>query len=260
VSIEVAEKRSLPVYEAGAIEVPFVIAGMYEVISRDTHWEEHSHPTHELLWSAKGSSSTTVGSRVWTITPTIGLWIPAGVLHSGWTPAGTALRSVQFSIREVPSISADPVAVEVSPLLRLLLDRLGADDLDDVSRSTPEAMVLDVLRPAPHQLLLHVPQSPLLAPIVARVQADPADDTQLGEWARSLGVSARTITRAFDAETGVGFTRWVVTARVQHAITLLAQGHAIEQVAPRVGYRSVSAFGTAFRRVTGISPGRFREL
>jgi len=260
VSIEVAETRSLPVYEAGAIEVPFVIAGMYEIISRDTQWEEHSHPTHELLWSAKGSSSATVGSRVWTITPTLGLWIPAGVLHSGWTPAGTALSSMHFSIHAVPSISAEPVAVEVSPLLRLLLDRLNTDDLDEVSRSTTETMVLDVLTPASHQLLLRVPESALLAPIVATVQADPADETQLGEWAQRLGVSARTITRAFDSETGVGFTRWVVTARVQHAITLMAQGRPIEEVAGRVGYRSVSAFGTAFRRITGMSPGRFREL
>lgn len=253
------DTRSLPTYEAGAIEVPFVIAGKYETVSRDTFWEEHSHPTHELLWSEQGAASATVGPRVWTITPTIGLWIPAGVRHSGWTPAGTWLRAAQFSIRSVPSISAGPVAVDCSPLLRLLLDRLTAGDLDVDSRSTTEEMVLDVLAPATHELLLRVPESGLVAPIVAAVQADPSDATQLGEWAMRLGVSARTITRVFLAETGLGFAKWVAAARVQYAITLLAAGDDIDGIAYTVGYRSASAFGTAFRRVTGMSPGRFRE-
>ena len=31
-------------------------------------------------------------------------------------------------------------------------------------------------------------------------------------------------------------------------------------VAARVGYSSASAFGAAFRRTTGLTPGRFREL
>lgn len=251
--------RTLPMYEAGSVEVPFVIAGKFETVSRDTYWEEHSHPTHELLWSERGASSATIGPRVWTITPSIALWIPAGVRHSGWTPAGTWLRAAQFSIRSVPAISAGPVAVECSPLLRLLLNRLTTDDIDPGSRATTETMVLDVLAPAPNELLMTVPQSALLAPIVAAVHTDPADGTQLAEWAKRLGVSARTITRAFHAETGLGFSRWVATARVQYAITLLAEGEDIDGIAYAVGYRSVSAFGTAFRRVTGMSPGRFRE-
>ena len=32
----------------------------------------------------------------------------------------------------------------------------------------------------------------------------------------------------------------------------------LDEVAERVGYRSASSFSTAFRRVTGMSPGRFR--
>lgn len=48
-SVEAAESRTLPVYEAGEINVPFVIAGMDELVSRETRFEPHSHPTHELL-------------------------------------------------------------------------------------------------------------------------------------------------------------------------------------------------------------------
>lgn len=249
--------RLLPSYDAGSVEVPYVIQGASEVITCDTWWEEHSHPTHELLWNERGAATVTVGPRTWTVTPSTGLWVPAGVLHSGWTPAGTWQRAAQLNTRTVPSISATPVAVDVTALLTLLLDRLDGE-LSGRSRATTEAMVLDVLAPAPTELLLRSPTSPLLSPVVEAVLADPADATTLAGWATRLGVSTRTVTRTFVAETGMGFSQWVATARTQHAIALLARGEEIEDVALLVGYGSASAFGTAFRRVTGVSPGRFR--
>ncbi|TDQ45642.1 AraC family transcriptional regulator [Actinorugispora endophytica] len=239
--------------------MPFVVEGMTEFIPCDTFWEEHSHPTHELLWNRQGASSATVGRRIWTITPTAGLWIPAGTPHSGWAPAGTWHRSAQFGVHAVPSISDRPVAVEVTPLLRLLLDRLDTGGIVSEPRSRTEAMVVDLLVPAQRELLLQIPASPLLAPIVAAVRDDPADTTTLAVWAARLGVSTRTITRAFRSETGLGFSRWVATARVQHAVAMLTRGDEIDEVAARTGYHSVSAFGVAFRRITGLSPGRFRS-
>ncbi len=252
-------RRRLPLYEAGAIPVPFVIRGNTERIARDTHWDEHSHPTHELLWNDRGASTATVGERVWTVTPHHGLWIPAGVRHTGWTPAGTWQRAAMFSVDRVPTISEQPTAVEVTPLLRLLLDRLGDAELEDRARATTEAAIVDVLEPAEHELLLRLPRSALLKPIAERMRTTPSDTTSLAEWATRLGVSTRTVTRAFESETGLGFTRWVAAARAQHAITRLTAGDSIDEVSTAVGYRSSTAFGTAFRRVTGMSPGRFRN-
>lgn len=255
---EDVEHRPLPRYAAGALAVPFVIQGSTETMARDTFWPDHSHPTHELLWNDHGVTSTIVGSRSWTVTSSIGLWIPAGTLHSGWMPAGTRYRAAQLSIEHTLPLASGPVAVDVTPLLRLLLDRLGSADLDAAARARTEAMILDVLAPAPHELLLRIPTSPLLAPVVEQVLTRPDDVPTLSGWASRLGVSTRTVTRTFVAETGLGFSQWVAAARAQQAIALLAQGEPMEEVALRVGYRSVSSFGTAFRRVTGMSPGRFR--
>ncbi len=183
------ESRSLPIYAAGAIDVPFVIAGMDELIGRDTRFEEHSHPTHELLWNERGASSATIGSQTWTITPSIGLWIPAGRLHWGIMPTGTWYRTAHFGIDHAPLLSDGAVAVEMTPLLRLLLDRLTDESLDGASRSLTEKMVIDVLAPAEHELLVQVPTSPLLRPIVEVVGEDPSDPRTLSDWAEELGVS-----------------------------------------------------------------------
>ena len=120
------------------------------------------------------------------------------------------------------------------------------------------AAVLDVLAPSPHELFVQQPRGDLLRPIATALTQDPADPRGLADWAALLDVSPRTITRAFRAETGLSFARWQAVVRAQRAVLLLAQGVGVEAVAEQVGYRSASAFGVAFRRTTGLTPGRFR--
>lgn len=241
-----------------AAEMPFVMVSWSESFTRDITWNEHSHPFHELLWNERGASTAVVSSQVWTITPTLGLWMPAGTLHSGSAIAGTWCRATFFGFGTVTSISPAPVGVEITPLLRLLLERLADKELPAESRAVTEAMVLDVLKPTTRELLLHLPTSDLLRPIADAVMDNPGDPRTLTNWASQLGVSARTISRAFNAETGTSFARWVAAVRAQHAVELLARGWEVDAVAEQVGYRSASAFGVAFRRTTGLTPGAFR--
>ncbi|AXK31877.1 AraC family transcriptional regulator [Streptomyces armeniacus] len=252
------EVRTLPVVAAGAVELPSGILGYDEVVACDTTWGEHSHAFHELLWNERGASTAVVGARVWTITPSLGLWMPAGTLHSGSAVAGTWFRAGFFGFHTTPSISDVPVTVEITPLLRLLLERLGEPGLSAGSRATTEAMILDALEPSPRELLVQAPTSAFLRPVAEALRENPGDQRTLADWAAELGVSTRTVTRAFNAETGTSFARWVASVRAQHAVALLAHGWDVESVAEQVGYRSASAFGAAFRRTTGLTPGAFR--
>lgn len=250
--------RTLPTLAAGPIEMPHAILSWSEEFPRDTVWNEHAHPFHELLWNERGASTAVVGPRVWTVTPTLGLWMPAGTPHSGSATAGTRCRANFFGFGTMAPLSPAPVGVEITPLLRLLLERLADVELPQESRKVTEAMVLDVLTPFPRELLVQMPVSDLLRPIADAVRNDPGDQRTLADWAALLGVSARTITRAFNAETGTSFARWVAAVRAQHAVELLSRGWEIDAVAEEVGYRSASAFGVAFRRTTGLTPGAFR--
>jgi len=238
--------------------MPYSILSWSEDFDRDTVWSEHSHPFHELLWNERGASTAVVGTRVWTITPMLGMWMPAGTLHSGSATAGTRCRANFFGFGTMTSISDTPVGVEITPLLRLLLERLADAELPAGSRAVTEAMVFDVLAPSPRELLVQMPTSDLLRPIAEAVREDPGDQRTLEQWAARLGVSPRTLSRAFNAETGTGFARWVAAVRAQHAVELLTRGWEVDAVAEKVGYRSASAFGAAFRRTTGLTPGVFR--
>lgn len=253
------EERLLPLYAAGELEVPFVIAGWDELVERDTHWPDHSHPTHELLWNERGASTVSVGARVFTVTPSLGVWTPAGTVHSANAPAGTWYRAAHFGMQAVEPLAAEPTAVAITPLLRLLLARLVEPGLSAASRAVTEAAVLDVMAPAPRELVVRMPRSALLAPLVRALRSQPGDPRSLDDWARELGVSTRTVTRALQAETGLGFARWQAAVRANHAAVLLLRGDDLDDVASGCGFATVSAFGTAFRRATGVTPGAFRS-
>src|SRR5262249_56073930 len=87
--------------------------------------------------------------------------------------------------------------------------------------------------------------------------ADPADSRTLAEWGREVGASARTLARAFMAGTGLPFGRWRGLLRLQAAISALAAGEPVGNVAHHVGYESISAFVAAFRRETGLTPAMY---
>ncbi|MFV0285680.1 MAG: AraC family transcriptional regulator [Demequina sp.] len=229
---------------------------MDERLARDTVWEEHAHAWGELAWNERGASTATLGARRFTITPAVGLWIPAGAPHSATARAGTWFRAAQFTGTPA-TFGAQPVAVDITPLLRLLLVRLD-EELAPSSRALTEALILDVLSPSPRESEVRLPGSGLLEPIASAYARAPHDARTLADWADRLGVSTRTITRAFERETGMTFARWVAAVRAERAIAMLAAGEDTEDVASAVGYASVSAFGAAFRRVTGVTPGSYR--
>lgn len=253
------DTRQLPRYEPGELDLPPGIHGQDEILRRDTYWGEHSHPVHELIWSHRGASVIGVGRRLWTLTPAMGLWLPAGTVHTARARAGTHYRAVYLSPRSSPPMADRPVAVSMSPLLRLLLEHVSSDDLTGGARARAEAVVFDLLRPAERELSLPLPRNSLTAPIAEAILENPADSRSLAVWAATAGVNPRTVTRAFQRETGLTFGRWVAMARAHRAISLLATGAPVEEIARQVGYTSVSAFGTGFRRATGRTPGAFRS-
>lgn len=233
----VRETRSLPVVAARAVEVPFAIQPYDEVVAHDTTWCEHSHPFHELLWNERGASSAVVGARVWTITPALGLWTPAGTLHSGSAIAGTWFRA------SCCGCCLSGCASRACPPHRGRSLRRWCSTC-----SNPRRVNCSSRRPP----------RPCCARSPTRCARTPGDQRTLSQWAAELAVSARTISRAFAAETGTSFARWVASIRAQHAVALLARGWEVEAVAAEVGYRSASAFGAAFRRTTGLTPGAFQ--
>jgi AraC-like DNA-binding protein len=235
----------------------FVIFAESETAGVPVEYEAHSHPTHELVWVRKGTLTAIVGQRVFTVSDGYALWLPAQTVHAGRLTANAQFSDAYFDPQHSPITFDEPTTIEMSPVLASLLAHLCRSDLDDGARARAEAVVFDVLEPSKHQLTLQLPGDARIDAIAEALLANPADDRALDEWARTLGISERTITRVFRSTTGLPFAQWRQVLRVHRALTLLTEGCEVQTTSELLGYAQPSTFIDAFRRVMGTTPGTF---
>jgi AraC-like DNA-binding protein len=148
-------------------------------------------------------------------------------------------RLVEELLREAATFGGDyPEVGPEARLVQVLLDRLPA------------------LAVAP---LLHLgePKSEDLRRIAHAIAEHPADARTIDEWAGALGVTKRTLTRRFVAETRLAFGQWRSQARMLHATERLAMGESVTAVAFDVGYEDVSSFIAAFKAAMGETPAKY---
>ncbi|MFJ2497303.1 helix-turn-helix domain-containing protein [Streptomyces sp. NPDC087539] len=244
---------ALPGQAAG----PFVILAESQIPPVPTEWAPHSHHLHELVWVRGGTLTSRVEDRVFTVSEGHGLWMPAGVVHRGRTTAGVRFHDAFFAPDRTPFAFEGPTAITMTPVLESLLTHLARTDLDAGARARAEAVVFDVLQPSERQFALQLPGDTRIDAIAEALLDDPADCRSLDEWARTLGISDRTIARAFRQTTGLSFVQWRQMLRTHRALTLLAQGLDVQTVSETLGYAQPSTFIAAFRRVMGTTPGAF---
>ncbi|MEU9955100.1 AraC family transcriptional regulator [Streptomyces sp. NPDC050982] len=175
-----------------------------------------------------------------------------------------------------PYLRALPELLVVSPghdralQLRLLADLLAADvsDTQPGSGATRPAL-LDLLLTQLLRQWLEQNRDPVRSEI-----GDPAIAVALREihtslhkpWTveqlgKSVGMSRTAFTKRFTAMVGKPPMTYLTGRRLSHGARLLRETRApLATIARQVGYSTEFAFGAAFRREYGISPGRFRDL
>jgi len=101
---------------------------------------------------------------------------------------------------------------------------------------------------------------PVVARALVRVHANPARRWTADDLAREAGTSRTVLAERFNALLGRPPIDYVTSWRIQLAADRLRNGRdGIATIAAEVGYESEAAFNRAFKRVTGITPGRWRE-
>ncbi|MEU6841861.1 AraC family transcriptional regulator [Streptomyces sp. NPDC046716] len=238
---------------------PFVITAGFRIPRVPTEWAPHSHPLHELVWVRGGTLTSRVEDRVFTVSEGHGLWMPAGVAHGGRATAGARFHDAFFAPDHTPFAFGEPTAISMTPLLESLLTHLSRTDLDAAARARAESVVFDVLQPSERPFTLQLPNDTRIDAIAEALLDDPGDPRSLEEWALELGISDRTITRAFRHATGLSFAQWRQMLRAHRALTLLSEGFDVTTVSDVLGYAQPSSFIAAFRRTMGTTPGAFFE-
>ncbi|MHC0466841.1 MULTISPECIES: AraC family transcriptional regulator [Kosakonia] len=221
----------------------------------------HHHTCGQLLGAEHGLLTIDAGNCRWVVPATHAVWIPPVVPHglrshgpySGW--------SVYISPAACSKLPVQPAVLSITNLLREAITRAASwknEELNAAQKRLSD-VILDEIGSLPEvNLGLPMPQDARLLRVAQALSDSPDDDRRLEEWASWAGVSSRTLTRRFSAETGFSFNEWRQRIRLLKALELLAAGKQVTTVALELGYDNVSAFIALFRRVLGTTPARFK--
>ena len=127
-----------------------------------------------------------------------------------------------------------------------------------------EVLLIEALRTAPQVAsppgLLRGLADPHLATALRQIHAGAAGLLSVTELARIAAMSRSAFFDRFRRELGAAPMEYVTAWRMALAKEMLLRGGLTNvEIALRIGYGSASAFGMAFSRHVGISPGTFAE-
>lgn len=226
----------------------------------DRDVEMHSHRKGQLVFALRGNVTCEVPSGLWIVPPRSGVWMPGGRPHRMRASAGTdlCLLCVEPSAASLPD---ECCTLSLSPLVREMILRLSTlpqayEEAGATARLV--GVMLEELALMPiERLWFPLSEDPRLRRIADQLASHPADRRTAEAWAASVALSERTLTRMVLRETGMSFGRWRQQLQIMVALKALYEGRRVQDIADDLGYESVSAFITMFRKALGKSPTKY---
>lgn len=221
---------------------------------------------------ASGQGRVTVDFVGHRIVPGTIVWIRPGRVHRWDDITGVDGTLVLFRPESAPHglPGADPLGpVAWKQPARPALVSLAAEHLRreyDAARTRPVPGGTAILRALLEALLLRVsacaPPTPAgretFTAFATAVEAHHATSRKVAWYARRLGYSPRTLTRATQEATGSTAKRYIDDRVILEAKRLLAHTHiTVAECAHRTGFDDPANFTKFFRTRTGLTPGAF---
>lgn len=234
------------------------VAVRLDVTENRVEAAEHAHRKGQLVFALGGGVMCRVPNGLWMVPPHCGVWLPGGTPH---TNIATANARIFFVFIE-PGAADLPdrcCTLSISPLLRELIVALSDRMQHDVGDATLVAqLLLNELPQMPVQQL-HLPISgePRLRRIAADLADDPSDRSTMAQWAGRVAMSESSLARLVLSETGLTFGRWRQQLHLIVALRELSAGVSVQQVSTSLGYESVTAFITMFKKALGKPPAKY---
>lgn len=231
----------------------------------DTAYPRHRHAWGEFVYAYSGLMELKLSDAHFLAPPQCGVWLPPLVEHIGLNRDAASHCSLYVSAPLCAQLPADACALNVSPLVRALLEHLRQhphprDEAPSAEDGRLLQVLVDQLAQAPRAgSYLPGSDDPVLAPLLRALDAQPGDNRSLAEWAQALHSTERTLLRRCRRELGMPFSEWRQRLRVVKALPRLQAGEKVETVALELGYAGASAFITMFRRLMGVTPDEFRR-
>ena len=220
----------------------------------------HTHPKGQLILALYGYVTCEVATKMWMVPTHSAIWIPANVEHSNRASDNAHLCHLFIDVN-LQGMPATACTLTISPLIKELMLSLAGNQQNYslIGKTARLAQVLfDQLVDMPIQPLDFVlSKNSVIKNMSDQLISQPYSRKTLPQWAQQFALTERTLARLIKKETGMTFGKWRTQLHIIIALQALSNQQSVQQVSELLGYESVSAFITMFKKVMKKSPMRY---
>lgn len=225
----------------------------------------HSHQEGQLVMPISGSMLCEIDNEIWMVPLGSAIWIPPHTPHRN-RPVSAASFCFMFVDASQLTLPSESCSLAISPLIREMILHLTqfneqAEIETDLNLSQNQmiyALLFNMLASRPREKLnFSLTQDNKLRQIAKLLLETPSDRRKVKDWADFLAMSERTFSRLVLKETGMTFGAWRRQLHIVISLRLLTEGKSVQIVSEQLGYDSVSAFITMFKKALKKSPKRY---
>jgi AraC-like DNA-binding protein len=240
------------------------------------HKSYHQHQDTEIFFVEEGKGEFIVGNRPFPVSGGELILINPGTEHetaSSIEPRlkGFLLTFHNFSLSELPpgflTPAGDSPVLNVKEhhftIIRYLEDlhqeyRECSPGSEEIISSLLTAVVLKIIR---FKYAAKESQSTSLSERVKRyIEQNYPIDLSLNDLANHIYISPYHLSHTFKNDVGISPIQYLIQYRIEVSKKLLMTSNlAISEIAYKVGYPNPNYFNLIFKKLTGVSPGKFRK-
>jgi len=174
-----------------------------------------------------------------------------------------AASSVGFSRFRFPTpmLPSRPEQASIAASLQFVATADARLEADEAVVSLVQTVVESFRRTVPSPPPLAAREARRLSAVLRYVESRSASPLDLGELAAVASMSKYHFIRTFRRATGTTPYRYILGTRLRRAASALVQTRLpVSTIALGEGFGDLSSFNRMFRRMTGVTPSRFRRV
>jgi len=235
------------------------------IFQRESDQEEtpwHKHKKGQLILALQGSVTSYIEEGMWLVPPRCAVWIPSQQVHRNAFAPNSDVCMVFIDVRST-RLPDTVCTLAVSPLMRELIVHIATlpQRYEAGSATDKKVQVLmDLLETAPQESFdFPIPDEPRLRDLARRLMTQPNDRRTLAQWAQYYAMSERTLARLIRQHMQLTFGQWRARLHIVLALEKLAQERPVQRISEELGYESVGAFITFFKKHLGHTPKQYQQ-
>ncbi|VTR28335.1 AraC family transcriptional regulator [Sphingobacterium thalpophilum] len=230
----------------------------------------HTHKKGQLGFIEGGIAYITIHDKTYVVPARHYFWIPGGVPHVlRIGHSGTVLRSIYFYTQD-DQADAFYSKLGIYPATELLIQMINHTERWDEQHVMKTDYYFDFLVSIKKLLpqlgsdalpiILPITSDERLAPILAYLEQNLAEQITLHDIGDRFYMSERSISRMFQTRLQISFLQYVKTLRMVKAIEMLLKTNkSITDIAFAVGYDTLGSFSNTFYTFTHSRPSDLRR-